>query len=150
MARPLTTLLTAAAAAVLVAGAADAAGAGHARGAVRAIAFARAQLGKPYLWGGTGPGAFDCSGLVQQAWRAAGVKIPRTSQEQWKALHHVGRPRPGDLGFWAGADGTVAEPGHVVIYIGHGRVIQAPHQGASVEITPLSAMGSGFTGWAEP
>lgn len=150
MSRTVTTLVTAAVA-VGLAGAADAGGTGHAPGAAVAIAYARHQLGAPYLWGGTGRGGFDCSGLVMEAYRAAGVRIPRTSQEQWARLRHVARPRPGDLGFWAGADGTVATPGHVVMYVGHGNVIQAPHQGASVEITPLSAMGSsGFTGWAEP
>ena len=67
-----------------------------------AVSYAEAQLGKPYLFGGTGPAAFDCSGLVMMAYRAAGVNIPRTSQAQWIALPKVpastGRPRrPGVL-----------------------------------------------------
>src|SRR5262249_10790351 len=55
----------------------------------RAVAFAYAQLGKPYEWGATGPGAYDCSGLVQAAWSAAGVSIPRTTYAQWSSLPHV-------------------------------------------------------------
>src|SRR6266487_2823036 len=55
----------------------------------QAIAFAKAQIGNPYLWGATGPDAFDCSGLVMEAYAAAGVSIPRTSEEQWASLRHV-------------------------------------------------------------
>jgi len=87
------------------------------RAAAAAIAYAQAQLGKPYLWGGTGPGAFDCSGLVMQAYAAAGVSIPRTSQDQWAAGPQVSAPRPGDLVFFAGADGTPAAPGHVGLVV---------------------------------
>ena len=69
-----------------------------------AIAFAREQLGKPYLWGGTGPDAFDCSGLVMMAYRAAGISIPRTSQQQWAWGPQVpaSQVKPGDLVFFAG------------------------------------------------
>jgi cell wall-associated NlpC family hydrolase len=85
--------------------------------AAAAIAYARLQLGKPYLWGGTGPGAFDCSGLVMRAYASAGVRIERTSQQQWASEPHVSTPQPGDLVFFAGADGTVTAPGHVGIVI---------------------------------
>src|ERR1700736_3534633 len=80
-----------------------------------AIAFAEQQIGKPYLWGGTGPDAFDCSGLVLMAYRAAGVNIARTSQAQWASEQRVpaSQVQPGDLVFEAGADGTVKAPGHV-------------------------------------
>ena len=61
--------------------------------AATAIAYARAQLGKPYVWGGTGPDGYDCSGLVMMAYQAAGVTIPRTSQDQWTDLPHVPPPR---------------------------------------------------------
>ena len=83
--------------------------AGHARAAApaaagsaaaEAIAYARGQLGKPYLWGGTGPSAFDCSGLVMEAYAHAGVGIARTSQAQWATERHVSSPaagRPGVL-----------------------------------------------------
>jgi cell wall-associated NlpC family hydrolase len=93
------------------AAAAASAAPGEAAGA--AIAFARQQIGQPYLWGGTGPGGFDCSGLVMMAYRAAGITIPRTSQEQWAWGPRVFAPEAGDLVFFAGADGTMAAPGHV-------------------------------------
>ena len=85
--------------------------------ALAAIGYARRQIGLPYLWGGTGPGAFDCSGLVMMAYRSAGVSIARTSQDQWATERHVpaSRVRPGDLVFFAGGDGTMSAPGHVGI-----------------------------------
>ena len=92
----------------------------HARpgsAAAQAIAYARAQLGKPYVWGATGPGAFDCSGLVMQAYASAGVSIARTSQEQWAPEPLVSTPGAGDLVFFPGADGTWSSPGHVGIVV---------------------------------
>jgi cell wall-associated NlpC family hydrolase len=83
-----------------------------------AIAFAMAQLGKPYQWGAAGPDAYDCSGLVYAAYAAAGIRIARTTY-QWQQ------------------DGTAASPGHVVMYLGSGRVIQAPQTGEDVQIDPL-------------
>lgn len=116
----------AAAAGLLLAAAshADHAGASHAatapagpvsHAAREAIAYARAHLGDPYVWGGTGPGAFDCSGLVYMAYRSAGIDLPRTSQEQWAAGHRVAHAKPGDLVFFD--DGAAVEPGHVAIVI---------------------------------
>jgi len=93
--------------------------------AVQAIAYARQQVGVPYCWGGTGGGCFDCSGLVQMAYRSAGVHIARTSQAQWATERHVSSPRPGDLVFFAGSDGSMTDPGHVGIVTGHGRMIEA-------------------------
>ena len=95
--------------------------------AATAIAYARAQLGKPYQWGGTGPDAYDCSGLVWAAYQSAGVDIPRTSEAQWAGLPHVplADVRPGDLVFFPGSDGTFAAPGHVALVIGGGQMIQA-------------------------
>lgn len=85
----------------------------------KAVAFAEKQIGLPYQWGGTGPGVYDCSGLVMMAWRAAGVAIPRTSQAQWAAGVKVpaGQVRAGDLVYFAGSDGTPASPGHVGIVV---------------------------------
>jgi hypothetical protein len=93
-----------------------------------AVAFAIAQLGKPYVWGATGPNAFDCSGLVQAAWAAARVGISRSTATQV----HDGTPvagldqvQAGDLLFIPGSDGTSAHPGHVGIAAGGGLVIDA-------------------------
>jgi cell wall-associated NlpC family hydrolase len=83
------------------------------------LAYAEAQLGKPYVYGAAGPDAFDCSGLAMMAYRAAGLVIPRTSQAQWAFGRQIpaSQVRPGDLVFFAGADGTPAAPGHVGIVL---------------------------------
>ena len=103
-----------------------------------AIAYARAQLGKMYLWGGTGPDMFDCSGLVMMAYRAAGIDIPRTSQAQyaWGPRVPESQVRPGDLAFFVGSDGTVAHPGHVGLVIGNGLMIEAYATGFPIRIAP--------------
>jgi cell wall-associated NlpC family hydrolase len=113
-----------------------------------AIAFARQQVGKPYLWGGTGPDAFDCSGLTMMAYRAAGIDMPRTAGQQWLRGPRVdpSQVQPGDLVFFAGADGTATAPGHVGIVIGHGLMIDAPSTGLLVRIEPYANSGAiGFT-----
>ncbi len=110
-----------------------------------AITYALAQLGKPYLWGGTGPAAFDCSGLTQEAWLHAGVSIGRTTGDQV----HAGTPttyqllQPGDLILIPGAHGTIAAPGHVGMYLGLGLVIHAPKTGDVIHVTNLSAFTHG-------
>jgi cell wall-associated NlpC family hydrolase len=116
----------------------------------KVIAYALAQLGKPYQWGATGPGAFDCSGLALMAYRAAGINIPRTSQQQWAAGKQIpaSQARPGDLVFFAGSDGTMSAPGHVgIVVAGHDMMIDAPATGHTV--TRQSFAGStdlvGFT-----
>jgi cell wall-associated NlpC family hydrolase len=110
--------------------------------AVRAaVNYAVDQLGKPYLWGATGPDAFDCSGLVMMAYRAAGISIPRTTFEQvlvGTPVYGLGALAPGDLLFSAGSDGTATDPGHVGMYLGSGLVIEAPQTGEPVMITPLA------------
>jgi cell wall-associated NlpC family hydrolase len=100
--------------------------------AKKAIDFALAQLGEPYKWGGTGPGAWDCSGLVQGAYRAAGVSLPRVVGPQMAAGKSIpmSQLQPGDLV----AYGSMA---HIGIYLGHGRVVHAPRPGRNVEITGL-------------
>ena len=107
------------------------------RAAEQVIAFAKAQLDKPYQWGGTGPDAFDCSGLAMMAWQAPGVSIPRTSQEQWAAGPQIpaAQVRPGDLVFFPGGDGTWSAPGHVGIVTDPARhlMINAYAQGAPVQ-----------------
>jgi peptidoglycan DL-endopeptidase CwlO len=101
------------------------------------IGFARSQLGKPYLWGGTGPDAFDCSGLTMMAYRAAGVSIPRTSQEQWSWGPQIpaSQVQPGDLVFFAGSDGTTSAPGHVGLVIGKNTMIEAYATGFPIRIS---------------
>ena len=101
----------------------------------KAVAFAYAQLGCPYVYGGTGPCqlGFDCSGLAQAAWAAAGVQIPRDSYSQWAALPHVplSSLEPGDLLIYNGE-------GHVAIYVGGGYIIDAPQTGMNVQKIPMS------------
>ncbi|WP_261993106.1 C40 family peptidase, partial [Streptomyces sp. adm13(2018)] len=104
--------------------------------ASQAISFARAQLGKPYVWGATGPSGYDCSGLTQAAWRAAGVSLPRTTYTQINAGRRVSRSQlaPGDLVFF------YSGISHVGLYIGGGQMIHAPRPGAPVRIAPIDEM----------
>jgi cell wall-associated NlpC family hydrolase len=122
-----------------------------------AVNYAEQQLGKPYLWGGTGPAAFDCSGLVMMAYRSAGVNIPRTSELQWAQLQHVPANKvvPGDLVFFAGIDGTPKAPGHVGLVIGKDTMIEAYATGTPIRVstfgTPQSPPGlSRVVGYAQP
>jgi cell wall-associated NlpC family hydrolase len=103
--------------------------------AQKAVAFAYSKLGCPYVYGGTGPcgAGYDCSGLTQAAWAAAGVSIPRTSYDQWAGLPHVSSLQPGDIMVFNGA-------GHVGIYVGNNELIDAPVPGAYVELVA-------FNGW---
>ncbi|MEU6013212.1 C40 family peptidase [Streptomyces sp. NPDC047515] len=96
--------------------------------AEKVLAFARAQLGKPYVWGATGPSSYDCSGLTQAAWKAAGVDIPRTTWDQVKTGTKVATAdlRPGDLVFF------YDDISHVGMYQGDGMMIHAPKPGANV------------------
>jgi cell wall-associated NlpC family hydrolase len=111
--------------------------------AATAIAFALAQLGKPYQWGAAGPNAYDCSGLVYAAYAAAGIAIARTTFQWYLDGPQVplNQIEPGDLLFSAGSDGTNADPGHVVMYLGGGQIIQAPQTGQDVQIDPLDLTG---------
>jgi cell wall-associated NlpC family hydrolase len=104
-----------------------------------AIAFAMAQLGKPYQWGAAGPDSYDCSGLVYAAYAAAGIRIARTTY-QWQQdgpVIPLSQIQPGDLLFSAGSDGTASNPGHVVMYLGGGQVIEAPQTGQDVQVDPV-------------
>jgi cell wall-associated NlpC family hydrolase len=112
----------------------------------KAVAFAYAQLGKPYQWGATGPSSFDCSGLALASWASAGVAIPRTTYEQWAALPHISTTalEPGDLLYFDGI-------GHVAIYVGGGDIIDAPQTGSDVEKIPLAGWyASTLVGAARP
>ncbi|MGH8987465.1 MAG: NlpC/P60 family protein [Acidimicrobiales bacterium] len=110
--------------------------------AVVAISYALDQIGTPYAWGGETPGiGFDCSGLTQAAYAAAGVSIPRTSTAQWTTLPHVPLEdlEPGDLVFFEPGEFSPGLPGHVGIYLGSGEMVDAPHTGTDVQIDNLAA-----------
>src|ERR687897_979249 len=95
-----------------------------------AVRFALAQLGKPYRWGADGPKSFDCSGLVQTSYRAAGVHLPRVSRQQYGAgkLVSLKRLRAGDLLFYAKATSDRRTFYHVGMYLGAGRMVEAPNR----------------------
>jgi hypothetical protein len=105
-----------------------------------AIQFAYNQLGKPYVWGAEGDNFYDCSGLMQRAYKEAGVQLPRTSREQWYAGARVWDPgdlQPGDLVFGAKNLSDPSTIYHVGMYIGAGNMIVAPYSGAVVRIQPM-------------
>jgi cell wall-associated NlpC family hydrolase len=114
------------------------------------IAYTEQQLGKPYLWGGTGPDAYDCSGLAMMAYRAAGIAIPRTSQQQWAYGPRIpaAQVQPGDLVFFAGSDGTWTAPGHVGIVVSKDKMIDAPYSGQNIRFDTFS--GSSVVGYTSP
>lgn len=113
----------------------------HAGTKAAAVVDATKQyLGTPYVWGGESPKGFDCSGLLQYVWNQAGVKIPRTTYAQFQAGEQVpkGQLQPGDAVFFTGSDPQNGLPGHVGMYIGNGKFIEAPHTGAKVQISTLA------------
>ncbi len=105
-----------------------------AAGAGAAIAFARAQIGDPYVWGATGPNAWDCSGLTMGAWRAGGISLPHYAAAQYEQSTTIspGSLRPGDLVFW-GSSSSPSSIYHVALYVGNGMIVQAPRTGRDVE-----------------
>ena len=109
-------------------------------GTAGVLTVALSQIGVPYTWGGESPGTdFDCSGLVQWAYSQIGVALPRTSQAQYQATTRISesQAQPGDLVFSAGSDGTASAPGHVGIYLGGGKYLDAPYTGAKVRIDSI-------------
>lgn len=129
--------LAAARQAALQAGFVDVAASPVAQAAINA---ASTQLGKPYVYGGSGPDVWDCSGLTQWAYRQAGVNLPRTAAEQYLAVAAkvpLGQLEPGDLLFWATDLSNPATIHHVAIYLGNGQMIAAPHTGTVVQVQPV-------------
>ena len=110
----------------------------------QAVKLAESFQGTPYVWGGASPKGFDCSGLLQYVWGKEGVNIPRTTYTQWTAGKPVstGQLQPGDAVFFKGSDSQTVNgkvlPGHVGMYIGNGKFIEAPHTGATVQISTLA------------
>ncbi|MEV7688647.1 NlpC/P60 family protein [Streptomyces bungoensis] len=104
--------------------------------AAAALAAARSALGRPYVWGATGPGGFDCSGLMQWSYEQAGIQLPRTSQEQLHAGRRIplSEARPGDLIVYR------SDASHVAMYAGNGQVIHAPYPGAPVRYDPVGVL----------
>jgi peptidoglycan DL-endopeptidase CwlO len=119
--------------------------AGTSAGARAAIEFARQQLGEPYIWAAAGPDAWDCSGLTMMAWRAGGISLPHYSAAQYQQTKHITAAdlEPGDLVFWGTSPNTIH---HVALYIGNGQIIQAPHTGDVVKVSPLFASAPDFFG----
>jgi cell wall-associated NlpC family hydrolase len=113
----------------------------------KAVQFAYAQIGKPYVWGATGPGSYDCSGLMYAAWQAAGITLPRDTYGEWAQLPHIPMSslQPGDMILYTGES-------HVAMYVGDGYIIDAPHTGAVVERLPESTSwyASGVDGAVRP
>lgn len=104
----------------------------------KAIAFARAQLGEPYKWGGDGPDSWDCSGLTMRAWQAAGINLPHSAGAQYANTKHVPMSKivRGDLLYWS--DGGPGSIYHEALYLGGGQMIHAPRPGRGVEIVSLN------------
>jgi cell wall-associated NlpC family hydrolase len=118
-------------------------GGGGSGSAAAAVAYARAQVGKPYCYGGSGPGCFDCSGLTLMAWAQAGVSLPHSSASQYNVGRRISASelQPGDLIFY------YSPISHVSIYIGGGQRISATHTGDYVRVQSL---GSSIVGYARP
>ncbi|MFF3213250.1 C40 family peptidase [Streptomyces sp. NPDC002886] len=110
------------------------------QGTEGAISFANGHLGDPYVWGGNGPRGWDCSGLVQAAYRSAGITLPRVASDQYRATTPISRSelRRGDLVFWT-SNGSVSGIHHVAVYLGGGKYIEAPRPGKQVRVSSFSA-----------
>ena len=107
----------------------------QAPGVNSALAYAQAQLGKPYQWGGAGPNSFDCSGLVMMAWAQAGIDFPHLAQDQYDMTARISLAQliPGDLVFFGTPDNVY----HVGIYVGNGNMIDAPETGQNVQVQSI-------------
>ena len=113
-------------------------------GARVAVEWAYRELGKPYVWGAEGPNSFDCSGLTKYVWAKAGVYLDHYTGAQWNEGRHVSQSelQPGDLVFFGG------DLHHVGLYVGNGKMIEAPHSGANVRVSPYNR--SDYAGAVRP
>jgi cell wall-associated NlpC family hydrolase len=104
-----------------------------------AINFALGEVGKPYVWGATGPATYDCSGLIMRAFQSAGINLPRVSREQFYSGGHVpvAQAQAGDLLFYATDRNDPATIHHVVLYMGDGKMVEAPYTGEQVRVQPV-------------
>jgi cell wall-associated NlpC family hydrolase len=104
----------------------------------RTIAYAKAQLGRPYRWAAAGPSSFDCSGLTMQAWARGGIRLPHYSVAQFAQSTRISMldAKAGDLLFWS-SNGSPSGIHHVALYLGGGQFIEAPHTGANVRYNSI-------------
>src|SRR5205823_8662681 len=110
------------------------------KAAAAAISFALSQIGKPYVWGATGPGSYDCSGLMLRAFQAGGINLPRVAADQYHAgaLLPVHNAQPGDLMFLAYDPANPSTIHHVFMYLGNNQMVEAPFQGHPVHQGPMN------------
>ena len=113
------------------------------RGSFAALQAALSKCGAPYVWGASGPGSFDCSGLTMWAFGKAGIDLPHSAAAQYGSGRRISRNQlqPGDLIFWRGL-------GHVGMYVGAGRMVHAPETGDVVRITSIDQ--GGYLGAVRP
>ncbi|MFI9718101.1 C40 family peptidase [Streptomyces sp. NPDC052396] len=116
-----------------------------------AVAYALAHRGDPYALGGTGPHRWDCSGLVQQAYRRVGVSLPRVAADQYRATRRIkrGALRRGDLVFWS-SDGRASGVHHVAIYLGNGQYLEAAKPGTKVRVSTFAHYSPNLYGRVDP
>lgn len=123
-------------------------GTGRSRGSAAqgtaALAFATAQIGKPYVWGGSGPNAYDCSGLTMTSWLNAGVAINRTAADQYKQVLKIAydQLRPGDLVFWTDSTSDPNQIYHVAMWAGNGQIVEASRPGVPLRLTAMRWSGT--------
>lgn len=123
-------------------------GTGRSRGSAdqgnAAVAYAMTQLGKPYVWGATGPDSYDCSGLTMTSWRNAGVNINRTSRDQYKQVLKISYDdlRPGDLVFWTDDPTNPDAIYHVAMWAGNGQIVEAARPGVPLRVTAMRWAGT--------
>ena len=129
-------------------GGADGLGTGRSRGTaaqgLTALAFAKSQLGKPYVWGASGPNSYDCSGLTMTSWLHAGVSLYRTSRDQYTQILKISYDdlRPGDLVFWTDDPSDPSQIYHVAMWAGNGQIVEAARPGVPLHVAAMRWAGT--------